>query len=167
MPSAISAAGFSTAGGAAPSWAKRRGQRQGEQGGDGERQAHGFPLRAIRFVMRRDLAFARSLRQLQGDEPGSGRLITQYGVLPYRVDARGEARNPAHHLARSAGAGWFPRAIRSRFFLNYESAAREAFEEAGVEGRIATVPIGTYPLRKEAARGRARRRRSSTSIRCW
>ena len=43
------------------------------------------------------------------------------------------------------------------FFLNYESAAREAFEEAGVEGRIATVPVGSLPLRRNGGARAARR----------
>lgn len=36
-----------------------------------------------------------------------------------------------------------------------ESAAREAFEEAGVEGIIGTEPIGNYPYLKEKKDGGA------------
>ena len=42
------------------------------------------------------------------------------------------------------------------FLLNYESAAREAFEEAGVEGGIAPEPIGSYRYEKRRRGGEAR-----------
>jgi 8-oxo-dGTP pyrophosphatase MutT (NUDIX family) len=36
-----------------------------------------------------------------------------------------------------------------------ESAAREAFEEAGVEGRVSATPVGNYPYLKEKKDGGA------------
>jgi uncharacterized protein len=79
-------------------------------------------------------------------------LITQYGVLPYRVD--GEGGLEVLLITSKERRRWvIPKGNPIPFFLNYESAAREAFEEAGVEGRIATVPAGTYRY--------AKRRRSS------
>lgn len=38
---------------------------------------------------------------------------------------------------------------------NHEAAAREAFEEAGVRGKVAPEAIGLYPYRKELGRGRS------------
>jgi uncharacterized protein len=79
-------------------------------------------------------------------------MITQYGVLPYRPCAAGGIE--VLLITSKERRRWvIPKGNPIPFFLNYESAAREAFEEAGVEGRIATMPIGSYRY--------AKRRRSS------
>jgi len=75
------------------------------------------------------------------------RLITQYGVLPYRVDAEGKVEILL--ITSKERRRWVvPKGNPIPFFLNYESAAREAFEEAGVEGRIAIAPIGAFRYEK-------------------
>ena len=81
-------------------------------------------------------------------------MITQYGVLPYRVDA---ARGLQILLITSKERGrWvIPKGNPIPAFLNHESAAREAFEEAGVEGRIATSPIGSFRYDKRRRAGAA------------
>jgi uncharacterized protein Yka (UPF0111/DUF47 family)/8-oxo-dGTP pyrophosphatase MutT (NUDIX family) len=100
----------------------------------------------------RDLAFVRSMRQQQCDEPGNELLLTQYGVLPYRVD--GEGAVEILLITSKERRRWvIPKGNPIPFFLNYESAAREAFEEAGVEGRVATVPAGTYRYAKRRRSG--------------
>ena len=82
-------------------------------------------------------------------------MLTQYGVLPYRVD--GEGGLEILLITSKERRRWvIPKGNPIPFFLNYESAAREAFEEAGVEGRVATVPVGHLSLRQEAALGRGR-----------
>ena len=74
-------------------------------------------------------------------------LITQYGVLPYRTDAAGELEILL--ITSKERRRWvIPKGNPIPFFLNYESAAREAFEEAGVEGRIATDADRQLPLRE-------------------
>ena len=79
-------------------------------------------------------------------------MITQYGVLPYRVDAEG--RIEILLITSKERRRWVvPKGNPIPFFLNYESAAREAFEEAGVEGRIATAPIGSFRYEKRRRSG--------------
>jgi predicted phosphate transport protein (TIGR00153 family) len=79
-------------------------------------------------------------------------LITQYGVLPYRTDAAGGLQILL--ITSKERRRWvIPRGNPIPFFLNYESAAREAFEEAGVEGKIATAPIGSYRYGKRRRSG--------------
>ena len=55
--------------------------------------------------------------------------------------------------SRERGRWVIPKGNPIPFLLNYESAAREAFEEAGVEGGIATKPIGTYRYGKRRRGG--------------
>jgi 8-oxo-dGTP pyrophosphatase MutT (NUDIX family) len=79
-------------------------------------------------------------------------LITQYGVLPYRVDAEGKLEILLI-TSRERRRWVVPKGNPIPFLLNYESAAREAFEEAGVEGPISTVPIGSYRYEKRRRQG--------------
>jgi len=81
-------------------------------------------------------------------------MITQYGVLPYRVCAGG-ALELLLITSRERGRWVIPKGNPIPFLLNYESAAREAFEEAGVEGGIAPDPIGTYRYGKRRRGGDA------------
>jgi len=79
-------------------------------------------------------------------------LITQYGVLPYRIDAEGKVEILL--ITSKERRRWVvPKGNPIPFFLNYESAAREAFEEAGVEGRIGTAPIGSFRYEKRRRAG--------------
>ncbi len=81
-------------------------------------------------------------------------MITQYGVLPYRIDAAGK-REILLITSKERRRWVIPKGNPIPFFLNYETAAREAFEEAGVEGRIATMPIGAFRYAKRRASGPA------------
>jgi uncharacterized protein Yka (UPF0111/DUF47 family)/8-oxo-dGTP pyrophosphatase MutT (NUDIX family) len=79
-------------------------------------------------------------------------LITQYGVLPYRADGRGRLQFLL--ITSKERRRWvIPKGNPIPAFLNYESAAREAFEEAGVEGRIGTAPIGSFRYEKRRRSG--------------
>ena len=79
-------------------------------------------------------------------------MITQYGVLPYRIDAAGTLQLLL--ITSKERRRWvIPKGNPIPYMLNHESAAREAFEEAGVEGRIATAPIGTYRYGKRRRSG--------------
>ena len=81
-------------------------------------------------------------------------LITQYGVLPYRLDAQGKLEFLLI-TSRERRRWVVPKGNPIPFLLNYESAAREAFEEAGVEGPIAIQPIGSYRYGKRRRGGEA------------
>lgn len=79
-------------------------------------------------------------------------MLTQYGVLPYRVD--GEGGLEILLITSKERRRWvIPKGNPIPFFLNYESAAREAFEEAGIEGGIGTAPIGTFRYDKRRRSG--------------
>lgn len=81
-------------------------------------------------------------------------VITQYGVLPYRLDAQGEAEILL--ITSKERRRWvIPKGNPIPFFLNHESAAREAFEEAGVEGRMSPDPIGSFRYEKRRRGGDA------------
>ena len=81
-------------------------------------------------------------------------VITQYGVLPYRMD--GDGRIEILLITSKERRRWVvPKGNPIPFLLNYEAAAREAFEEAGVEGRIAPLPIGSFRYEKRRRSGDA------------
>jgi len=68
----------------------------------------------------------------------------QFGALPYRI-VDGQL---VVLLITSRGRGkWiFPKGGQMSGKTPWESAAHEAYEEAGVEGEIETAPIGSYLL---------------------
>jgi len=81
-------------------------------------------------------------------------VITQYGVLPYRIG--GDGRIEILLITSKERRRWVvPKGNPIPFLLNYESAAREAFEEAGVEGRIAPLPIASFRYEKRRRSGDA------------
>ena len=57
--------------------------------------------------------------------------------------------------SKERGRWVIPKGNPIPFMLNYESAAREAFEEAGVEGPIALEPVGSYRYDKSRRSGGA------------
>jgi 8-oxo-dGTP pyrophosphatase MutT (NUDIX family) len=92
----------------------------------------------------------RWLRRLLGQPPEPDG--PQYGALPYDiVDGRLMVL-----LVTSRGRGrWiFPKGGPIKGMTPWESAAHEAYEEAGVEGEIETAPIGSYflPVTEERPR---------------
>jgi 8-oxo-dGTP pyrophosphatase MutT (NUDIX family) len=66
----------------------------------------------------------------------------QAGAIPYTL-VRG---TPVFLLITSRGTGrWiFPKGAPMKGYELWQVAAREAFEEAGVEGEVETAPIGRY-----------------------
>jgi predicted phosphate transport protein (TIGR00153 family) len=83
-----------------------------------------------------------------------GTMITQYGVLPYRVADDGGIEILLI-TSKERGRWVIPKGNPIPFMLNHESAAREAFEEAGVEGPIALDPAGSYRYAKKRRGGSA------------
>jgi uncharacterized protein Yka (UPF0111/DUF47 family)/8-oxo-dGTP pyrophosphatase MutT (NUDIX family) len=79
-------------------------------------------------------------------------LIHQYAALPYRVDEAGKLEILLI-TSRERRRWVIPKGNPISSFLNYETAAREAFEEAGVEGGIATEPIGSFRYLKRRRSG--------------
>ena len=74
---------------------------------------------------------------------------TQSSVIPYRVrDGKVEilviASSKKHHLV-------VPKGIRDPGLSPRESAAREALEEAGIEGEVAETALGSYSCEKWGA----------------
>ena len=68
----------------------------------------------------------------------------QFGALPYTV--RDGQLVVLLVTSRGRGKWIFPKGGHIPGMTAWESAAREAYEEAGVEGEIERVPIGSYFL---------------------
>jgi predicted phosphate transport protein (TIGR00153 family) len=79
-------------------------------------------------------------------------VISQYAALPYRMDEEGKLEILL--ITSKERRRWvIPKGNPIPFFLNYETAAREAFEEAGVEGGIATESLGSFRYMKRRRAG--------------
>ena len=79
-------------------------------------------------------------------------MITQYAALPYRLDEAGTLEILL--ITSKERRRWvIPKGNPITAFHNYETAAREAFEEAGVEGGIAPEPIGSFRYMKRRRSG--------------
>jgi 8-oxo-dGTP pyrophosphatase MutT (NUDIX family) len=85
-------------------------------------------------------------------------LIVQYGVVAWKKDEEGE---PLLLLITSRDTGrWVvPRGNPILGLAPHLSAAQEAWEEAGVRGRISDAPAGEYRYRKTRRLGFGRRAR--------
>ena len=86
----------------------------------------------------------------RGKAPGAKRL--QYGALPYRVSngARAEFMLVTSRETRRwiIPKGWPKKGKSPR-----QSAAREAFEEAGVRGAVGRHPVGSFTYAKRLKNG--------------
>ena len=82
------------------------------------------------------------------------RIVTQYGALPIAFDADLRLRVMLV-TARGSGDWIIPKGWPIANLSPSETAAREAFEEAGLVGVVADeTPIGSYRYRKGARRQR-------------
>jgi len=79
-------------------------------------------------------------------------MIEQYGVLAYRF-AAGAMVELLLVTSRETGRWIVPKGNRVAGLSPSESAAREAYEEGGVEGDIAPEPIGSYRYVKQKKNG--------------
>jgi 8-oxo-dGTP pyrophosphatase MutT (NUDIX family) len=79
-------------------------------------------------------------------KPKSSRRI-QYAALPYRANDKSQLEIM---LVTSRGTRrWIiPKGWPKRGKSPYDTAAKEAFEEAGVVGKVSKRPIGSYPYDK-------------------
>jgi 8-oxo-dGTP pyrophosphatase MutT (NUDIX family) len=80
------------------------------------------------------------------------KIIKQYGAIPYRVGKEGEIRIVLV-TSRETRRWVIPRGNPIRGLSPAASAAREAFEEAGVEGLISEAPVGHYSYGKRRKSG--------------
>jgi 8-oxo-dGTP pyrophosphatase MutT (NUDIX family) len=82
---------------------------------------------------------------------GASRI--QYAALPYRVD--GSARTEIMLITSRERRRWIiPKGWPHKGRPPHRSAAREAFEEAGVVGKVRRRPVGTFSYRKRLKNGR-------------
>lgn len=79
-------------------------------------------------------------------------MIEQYGALAYRY-AAGGAVELLLVTSRETGRWIVPKGNRVPGLSPAESAAREAFEEGGLEGEVAPDPIGAYRYVKQKKNG--------------
>lgn len=83
----------------------------------------------------------------KGDDARSIALITQYGALPYRIDAEGVLEILL--ITSRETARWvIPKGHPVPGLAPPQSAALEAYEEAGIEGEVAEAAIGVFRYRK-------------------
>jgi 8-oxo-dGTP pyrophosphatase MutT (NUDIX family) len=80
--------------------------------------------------------------------------LLQSGVLAYRRAKNGEPRILLISKKRSRDWG-IPKGNVESYIAFPESAAKEAFEEAGVLGHISPYPIGVFRTRKRLANSRS------------
>ena len=76
----------------------------------------------------------------------------QYAALPYRL--MGRSRTEVMLVTSRDTRRWIiPKGWPQKGRAPHHSAAREAFEEAGVEGVIDSRPVGTFPYQKRLKNG--------------
>src|SRR5215469_8393701 len=97
----------------------------------------------------RALAVATRRRQSPGSLPDAGNVRVQSGVLPYRVESDG--RRTVLLISKRRSNGWgIPKGHLAPTLSLAQNAAKEAFEEAGIEGRIAKKAAGVLRLQKHS-----------------
>jgi 8-oxo-dGTP pyrophosphatase MutT (NUDIX family) len=79
-------------------------------------------------------------------------LIRQHGVIPYRAAADGGVEILLI-TSRETKRWVVPRGNPIAGLADHESAAQEAYEEAGIRGAVETRPAGTYRYDKRRASG--------------
>ena len=79
-------------------------------------------------------------------------MINQYAALPYRVAGKGSLEILLI-TSRDTRRWVIPKGNPIPSMAHYETAAREAFEEAGIEGGIATESIGSFRYMKRRRSG--------------
>lgn len=78
--------------------------------------------------------------------------IEQFGVLPYRIESSGQV-SILLITSRDTGRWIIPKGNPDPKLSPQEAARLEAHEEAGVEGEVDDVPVGTYRYVKEKRAG--------------
>lgn len=75
--------------------------------------------------------------------------IQQSAVIPYRIQ---DKKLEILLITSSGGKRWvIPKGMIELFMKPHYSAAKEAWEEAGVVGEVSDTPIGTYSYKKSGS----------------
>ena len=74
-------------------------------------------------------------------------MIRQFGALPYRVEKK-TGLQILLVTSRDTGRWVVPKGNPMPFREGHETAAEEAYEEAGVKGEILSTAIGSFRYRK-------------------
>ncbi|KRA69782.1 NUDIX hydrolase [Caulobacter sp. Root656] len=85
----------------------------------------------------------------------SGTRRRQVAALPWRVDPAGGLQ-VLLVSSRETRRWVIPKGWPMKGKLDHQAAAQEAYEEAGLDGRIVDTPIGDYPYLKRLKSGAAR-----------
>ena len=91
--------------------------------------------------------WSRAIAKSTSNTKSSRAVRLQYGALPYRFSALGELELLLV-TSRTRGRWIIPKGWPIKGLKPQKSAAREAFEEAGIRGEVTTKPIGRYPYDK-------------------
>ena len=86
------------------------------------------------------------------DSDGAASLITQFGVLPFRLDEE-QGVQILLVTSRETGRWLIPKGNPIPLLRGPGTARREAYEEAGIEGPLSDAPIGRYIYRKRRRSG--------------
>ena len=82
----------------------------------------------------------------------AGAKRVQYGALPYRLTGR--SRTEVMLVTSRETQRWIiPKGWPEKGKAPYHSAAREAFEEAGVVGAVGKRSVGSFPYEKRLKNG--------------
>jgi 8-oxo-dGTP pyrophosphatase MutT (NUDIX family) len=79
--------------------------------------------------------------------------VVQVGALCWRRTRRGQLR-VLLITSRDTGRWVIPKGWRMRRLSDFEAAAREAYEEAGVRGEVSDRSLGFFPYLKNFGHGR-------------
>ena len=125
-----------------------------------------WPTRPQKLDVLRDAwagAQTASLVYLSGELPQTERLIiprkkntqkssyavrVQYAALPYRFNEADVLERFSSSPRAGQSAGLFPEGVADQGLKPPESAAREAYEEAGVRGKIGKKSVGVFTYEK-------------------
>src|SRR6266542_1157381 len=96
------------------------------------------------------MAFSKESMRKSSNAAGAKRV--QYAALPYRLSGR--SRTEVMLVTSRETQRWIiPKGWPQRGRAPYDSAAREAFEEAGVVGAVGRRSVGSFPYEKRLKGG--------------
>jgi 8-oxo-dGTP pyrophosphatase MutT (NUDIX family) len=96
------------------------------------------------------LTFSKESMRKSSNAAGAKRV--QYAALPYRLSGR--SRTEVMLVTSRETQRWIiPKGWPQRGRAPYDSAAREAFEEAGVVGAVGRRSVGSFPYEKRLKGG--------------
>jgi phosphohistidine phosphatase len=101
-----------------------------------------------KVATRRDRAVTAAAFKRKGltDRPHRASCYIQTGVVPYRLGTDGPE---ILIVTNTKGTKWaIPKGVHAPGYSARASAAKEAFEEAGILGKVEKEALGTYTQRK-------------------